>query len=232
VRAPMGQVPKEEITLRLRRPLLAVAGAALAAAIPAAGTAVAAHPAAADTTTPIKHVIVIVGENHTFDNVYATYRPPNGQSIDDLRSEGIVTAGGNPGQDVSRARQWTATDAAADGYRTAPKLKAPYATLPQPNTTYIDPRCDGGQAANSPDARFPANLPNAPFQITKYVPYDQVHASFQACDNGAYVGDPLHRFYQMNQQADHNTNRLWVWTANTARDSNGPPPSRIAQGAV
>lgn len=26
-------------------------------------------------TTPIKHVIIIVGENHTFDNLYGTYRP-------------------------------------------------------------------------------------------------------------------------------------------------------------
>jgi len=27
------------------------------------------------TTTPIEHLIVIVGENHTFDNVYGTYQP-------------------------------------------------------------------------------------------------------------------------------------------------------------
>jgi hypothetical protein len=92
---------------------------------------------------------------------------------------------------------------------------APYATLPQPNTTYVDPRCDGGQSMNSPDTRFPEALPNAPYQITKYVPYDQIHGAFKACDNGAYVGDPLHRFYQMNQQTNQNQNKLWVWTAET-----------------
>ena len=27
------------------------------------------------TATPIKHVIVIIGENRTFDNIYATYVP-------------------------------------------------------------------------------------------------------------------------------------------------------------
>ena len=29
------------------------------------------------TTTPIKHVIVIIGENRTFDHVFATYQPVN-----------------------------------------------------------------------------------------------------------------------------------------------------------
>ena len=29
----------------------------------------------ANTTTPIKHVIVIIGENRTFDHVFATYVP-------------------------------------------------------------------------------------------------------------------------------------------------------------
>ena len=189
--------------------------------------------ASAATTTPIKHVIVIVGENHTFDNVFATYRAPHGQSVKDLLSEGIIRANGDPGPHVGLARQWTATDTTADGYSTDPKLVAPYKTLPAPNTTYVDPRCDGGQAMNSDDSRFPANLPNAPFQITKYVPYDQIHAHFQACDNGAYVGDPLHRFYQMNQQTDHNQNKLWVWTADTAGDSNGAAPTGTTdQGAV
>lgn len=33
------------------------------------------------TETPIKHVIYIVAENRSFDNIYATYRPKNGQKI-------------------------------------------------------------------------------------------------------------------------------------------------------
>ena len=28
-----------------------------------------------NTTTPIKHVILIIGENRTFDNVFGTYKP-------------------------------------------------------------------------------------------------------------------------------------------------------------
>ncbi len=177
-------------------------------------------------------MIVIVGENHTLDNIYATYKARHGQKVEDLRSEGIVKRNGLPGPHVSRARQWTATDTSPDGYSNDPKLVAPYTSLPQPNTTDVDPRCDGGQAMNTPDSRFPANLANAPFQITRYVPYDQIHTAFKACDNGAYVGDPLHRFYQMNQQAERNQNKLWVWTTQTAGDSNGAPPSDTFQGAL
>jgi phospholipase C len=191
-----------------------------------------ANDASMQTTTPIKHVIVIVGENHTFDNVYATYKPPRGQKVWNLRSEGIVKANGSPGPNVAKAAQWTATDTSSDGYSNHPKLVAPYKTLPQPNTTYVDPRCDGGQTEETPDTRFPANLPNAPFQITRYIPYDEIHQNARVCDNGAYVGDPLHRFYQMNQQTDRNTQKLWVWTDQSAGDSNGAPPADTDLGAV
>jgi len=35
----------------------------------------------ANTTTPIKHVIIIIGENRTFDHVFATYVPQPGQHV-------------------------------------------------------------------------------------------------------------------------------------------------------
>ena len=35
--------------------------------------------ASSHTRTPIKHVIVIIGENRSFDHVFATYVPKNGQ---------------------------------------------------------------------------------------------------------------------------------------------------------
>ena len=68
-----------------------IAGLALTA-LAATGPAAAATGAgdSAPTTTPIKHVIVIIGENHTFDNVFATYQPPAGQTIWNLRSEGKI----------------------------------------------------------------------------------------------------------------------------------------------
>jgi phospholipase C len=181
--------------------------------------------AGAATTTPIKHVVVIIGENHTFDNIFATYEPPAGQSVLNLRSEGIVNADGSAGPDVAKAEQVQATDTTT--YQVKPTLTGSYSTLPQPNTTYVSSSCDGGQSQDTPDTRFPANLANAPYQITKYVPYDDPHTGSSGCEfSGAYVGDPLHRFYQMYQEVSGGNNNLWTWVHGTAGDSNGnPPPS-------
>ncbi len=49
------------------------------------------------TSTPIKHVIIIIGENRTFDNVFATYLPKPGETVWNLLSEGIVKPDGTPG---------------------------------------------------------------------------------------------------------------------------------------
>ena len=51
-----------------------------------------------NTATPIKHVIVIMGENRTFDHLFATYQPVNnGEQVLNLLSEGIVKKDGTPG---------------------------------------------------------------------------------------------------------------------------------------
>src|SRR5215475_10706890 len=57
------------------------------------------------TTTPIKHVIIIIGENRTFDNVYATYVPKHG-SVSNLLSKGIINADGSPGPNADLAKQF------------------------------------------------------------------------------------------------------------------------------
>ena len=66
--------------------------------------------ASRDTLTPIKHVIVILGENHSFDNVFGDYTPVKGQSVDNLLSEGIITPGGNLGSKAYLAQQQQATN--------------------------------------------------------------------------------------------------------------------------
>jgi phospholipase C len=48
----------------------------------------------AKTDTPIKHLIVLIGENWTFDSIFATYQPKHGQSIANLLSEGIILKSG------------------------------------------------------------------------------------------------------------------------------------------
>jgi phospholipase C len=221
---------------RLIRPIT-VAGAALAvtASMTAAATGAASPRAstAAPTTTPIKHAVVIIGENHSFDNVFATYQPPHGQRIRNLLSEGIVSKSGAPGPNFAKAEQLTASDTKT--YRLHPKITGKYKHLPRPNTTYVPSACDG-LPPFSPDTRFPAQLPNGPYQITKYVSYVDNHIEYlhygQCEFYGAFVGDPIHRFYQMWQQYGYR-GRLNTWVANTAIDDNGDnPPSPADQGAV
>ncbi|HEX3852518.1 MAG TPA: hypothetical protein VHW01_16230, partial [Polyangiaceae bacterium] len=62
------------------------------------------------TKSPIKHVIVIVGENRTFDHVFATYKPKHGQRVDNLLSKGIIKEDGSPGPNFALAVQKSATD--------------------------------------------------------------------------------------------------------------------------
>jgi acid phosphatase len=171
------------------------------------------------TATPIKHLIVIIGENHSFDNVFGTYVPPKGQTIWNLLSEGIINPDGSPGPNYRKAEQWQALDTST--YSIAPKHTTPYLYLPQPNTTYAR-----YQPPNAADSRFPARLPNGPFPITQYIPYTQ-----------AYVGDPVHRFFQMWQQYDDGKMDLYTWVANTIgigsqNGPSGPKPGQTYQGAV
>jgi phospholipase C len=66
------------------------------------------------TTSPIKHVIVIIGENRSFDHVFATYVPKSTDTVNNLLSEGIITLDGNknaiPGPNFNQAQQFAATD--------------------------------------------------------------------------------------------------------------------------
>lgn len=163
-------------------------------------------PAVAKSTqTPIQHVIIIVGENHSFDNLFGTYKPRAGQSIDNLLSKGIVNADGTPGPHFDKAKQRIGRD--ENVYNAETASTGAYATLPQPYTTY-----GIGLPQGVPDTRFPTNLPNGPYQISKYVPY------------AAYTGDPVHRFFQMWQ--DYNGGKLdkFVWVEETiGTGSNGAP---------
>jgi phospholipase C len=83
------------------------------------------------TRTPIKHVIVIIGENRTFDHVFATYQPKPGQTVNNLLSEGIINADGTPGKNYALAHQYSATDGTV--YELSPKTnKVLYPVLPAP----------------------------------------------------------------------------------------------------
>src|ERR1700730_2039781 len=82
--------------------------------------------------TPIKHVIVIIGENRTFDHVFATYKPKTGEQVDNLLSKGIINEDGTPGPNVFNASQWSAIDGPDDKFQFSPPDKTLYPSLPPP----------------------------------------------------------------------------------------------------
>src|SRR5215469_12673142 len=60
------------------------------------------------TASPIKHVIIIVGENRSFDHLFATYVPKRGRVLN-LLSEGIIKADGSPGVNFAKGHQFKIT---------------------------------------------------------------------------------------------------------------------------
>src|SRR2546427_3270636 len=63
-------------------------------------------PDKVSTTTPITHVIVLIGENRTFDHTFGTYVPTAGQSVANLLSKGIVNSDGSPDPHFTFSQQF------------------------------------------------------------------------------------------------------------------------------
>ena len=206
-----------------------------------------------NTTTPIKHVIVIIGENRTFDHLFATYQPVNsGETVLNLLSEGVVNGDGTPGPNYSSvAQQQTLT---TGKYQISPSGKRPYTTL-------LAPKAGGGYVDGAPpfsnveDATtyenglllsdyvslttggVPSVLLGNPDTRIMYAghdvnnlppgPYQLTSPSLSYDD---YAESPVHRFYQMWQQVDCSMatgclNDLFAWVeATVGAGSNGTPP--------
>ena len=179
------------------------------------------------TTTPIKHVIVIIGENRTFDHVYATYTPKQGETVSNLLSKGIVKANGQPGPNYSLSAQFSALDDTASGgtFSNSPQSKSIYGTLP--------PALAGG-----PEAPSATSAPFTTLKVAKLadtglaagydkflvtgatgIPSGQLDTRITNANNlregvfqltgakmpyDAYTNSPVHRFFQMWQQTDCN----------------------------
>ncbi len=179
------------------------------------------------SATPIKHVIVIIGENRTFDHVFATYKPKGNETVSNLLSKGIVNEDGTPGPNFPVAAQSSAVDSQPDAYLLNPPSNVTYPVLPPvlaggyttppfpdvataksvenglPDSYYVYLTTGGtGLAHGAVDTRIPnaTTLPSGPFQITSAThPYD------------AYDNSPVHRFYQMWQQEDCNVTNATPW---------------------
>src|SRR5215469_5201638 len=111
-----------------------------------------------DTVTPIKHVIVIVGENRSFDHVFATYVPQPGETVNNLLSEQIINSNGTPGPKFSQAVQNSTDITGLATYQMSPTTpKTPFSPLPAPlnggpsNVCTDNGMCNMGDARSSED---------------------------------------------------------------------------------
>jgi phospholipase C len=170
------------------------------------------------TASPIQHVIVIIGENRSFDHVYATYKPKTGESVSNLLSKGIIKVDGTPGPNYSVAAQYSAMDTTT--YAISPPGKTVYTNVPpvvaggptdpyfstvaearefEPNLLANDSYYDlisggtGLAAYEVADTRIPnvLDLPQGVFPLT-----------YPSLTYNDYANSPVHRFYQMWQQLD------------------------------
>jgi phospholipase C len=207
---------------------------AVSGAMPATAVSSALALSNGPTTTPIQHVIVVVGENQTFDGLFGGYVAPAGQTVKNLLSEGIINADGSPGPNFAQAAQ--NQGATQTAYSIDPTRGAAYTTLPQPEQIGIENLQTFTTGGGTPDTRFPATLPNGPFQITKYVPYaQQVTAVAPLLTLYSMTGDPVHRFFQMWQQTggDNSKHDMFTWVATTVGqggDTTGITPQNPSQG--
>jgi phospholipase C len=90
------------------------------------------------TDSPIKHVIVLIGENRTFDHLFATYVPKPGESVKNLLSEGIIKADGTAGRHFKKAQQFQAVAPFNTKYFISLDAndKTPYEVLPEPTLNF------------------------------------------------------------------------------------------------
>jgi phospholipase C len=115
------------------------------------------------TATPIKHVIVLIGENRTFDHLFATYVSPSGDSVNNLLSEGIIKADGTPGRHFGKAKQFQAIAPFKKKYFISldDDDKDVYGILPEPTLNFapIEKPLPAGDNSFQPLENFPPGTP-------------------------------------------------------------------------
>jgi phospholipase C len=182
------------------------------------------------TATPIKHVIVLIGENRGLDHTFGVYKPKGkGQTISNILSKGIVNADGSPGPHFAQAQQFQVS-AQSTYYIGAPKsAKTLYGTgnlMPQPNTNGAPsaqsatgaPFQTVAQASVEPDIEaedvsllttgatgLPSDVLDTRIPGAGNVPNGPFVLQGPNISDDDYTGDMTHRFYQAWQQSDCST---------------------------
>jgi phospholipase C len=229
----------QNLLVRVRRRLLAGASISALVAVAITSPGHAADPDKAvdqiKTASPIKHVVIIVGENRSFDHLFATYVPKaKGETVSNLLSKHIINADGSPGPNFSQAHQFQITSAPNGGkyFISADKTqKLLYNFLPAPAVNGVQ---------NPPGAAIlgiPGGDPGLPLEDQFLfgtggtgLPYNEgpdirtTNATtlppgpFQmtgpTMSYDAYTGDTIHQFFQMYQQMDCAIDKEHVTRAN------------------
>ena len=183
------------------------------------------------TASPIKHVIVLIGENRTFDHLFATYVPHTRDGISNLLSKGIINADGTPGPNFALAQQFQATSPFQTEFfiSLTSDQKAPYSILPTPTLNFAPTKTVF--PAGTPTSLLATVEPSLETQdlnllttgaATEFTETfvqpdpDTRVANFNNLPNGpfplrgpqlpydSYTGDTTHRLFEMWQQSDCN----------------------------
>jgi len=176
------------------------------------------------TATPIKHVIIIVGENRSFDHLFATYVPPQRhERVLNLLSEGIIHADGSPGPNFAKAHQFKIVSAPNGGkfFSSADLVnKQLYTTLPAPDvggvpavSPYIGIlSIPGGDPGLPPEDQFLFGTGGTGLSFTlgpdiritnvNALPPGPFQMTGPTMPFDAFTGDTIHQYFQMVQQMD------------------------------
>ena len=206
-------------------------GAGAVATVMSALSLGAAVPADADpsaneirTATPIKHVIIIVGENRSFDHLFATYVPKSkDERVRNLLSEHIINADGTPGPKFAKAHQFQITSAPNGGkfFSSADlKDKTLYGTLPPPDVAGVGAvspyagilSIPGGNPGLPPQDQFLFGTggtglgftlgPDTRITNVNDLPPGPFQMTGPTMPFDAFTGDTIHQYFQMVQQVD------------------------------
>src|SRR5215469_11115121 len=143
----------------LRTSMIALAAFGFSAPVNSAGPTPDGHgqpPGGIDaadafkTKSPIKHMIILIGENRGLDHTFGVYKPKGeGQTISNILSKRIVNEDGTPGRNFGLATQFLVSPQPSYYIGAPDSAKTPYGAtnlMPQPNTNGTP----SAQSATSP----------------------------------------------------------------------------------
>ena len=224
--------------IRRSRMKWGVSAAALSITLAAATAGLANEAQSSDaaslvgTQSPIKHVIILIGENRGTDHTFGVYKPKGrGQTISNIFSKGIVNEDGSPGPHFALAQQFQVKPQSTYFIGAPDKAKTAYGNrgqMPQPNTNGA-PVAQGATGAPFIPAVLAAAAtldPSPDFNpltdtilTTGFTSLASDSLDTRVPDAGIlpngpfvlqgmnlsdddYTGDMTHRFYQAWQQSD------------------------------